>query len=53
MKQIQSTAYNINDDISFSLKSAGEDLPLLSNSIKYTVNLIKDGEIVNSEIKYQ
>lgn len=50
---IMNQKYNISDDITLNLKSSGASLPLLSNSIQYTVNLIKDDEIINSEVKYQ
>lgn len=50
---VMNSKYNIQDDISFSLKSAGEYLPLLSNSIQYNINLFKDDELVISEKAYQ
>lgn len=50
---VMNSKYNIGDDISLSLKTAGEHMALLSNSVQYTVNLIKNDEIVTSEVKYQ
>jgi len=50
---VMNEKYNIGDDITFSLKSAGENLPLLSSSIKYEVKLIKGEEVVNTEKAYQ
>lgn len=50
---VMNQKYNISDDITLNLKSSGSSLPLINNSIQYTVNLIKDDEIVNSEVKYQ
>lgn len=50
---VMNEKYNIGDDITFSLKSTGENLPLLSSSIKYEVKLIKDEEVINTEKVYQ
>lgn len=50
---VMNEKYNIKDDISLTLKSSGEYLPLLSSSIQYNVKLIKDEELITSEKAYQ